>query len=1439
MCSALVLSTATSPRKELTATLEMREVFPYTSISKTIQHYLKHITMNLRVQSLLIFLTLLPALAMEAQGQQAFPTVIPPSPTSQEFQKYLGYPVSYATGVPEISIPLYTIKEGDLTIPISLSYHASGIKVTQPAYPFGYGWSLTPGLRISRTIMGKPDELYLSDVKDIPREEDVATTAYASTEYEMIYKLAKMAPPIDAIDNNLLEDGQRDIFTIHLPSRSTSFVFQRQNGMLSIINIPESPLKITIRGEGYSPLLGFDVVDENGITYVFGGTKRGDDTEKEMIESDDNNRIGWLLQKIVLPGYPAKEISFSYTSVNNSVDLPILYTDKIYTGDWKSFAECKNENKNSDASSVVCRYLGDVIYHCSSSSRVLQSISFPLGKLEFTYVGLSLTSLQVTNSQNRVVRDVDFDIDRGRLTHIRVVGEGDYSLSYNPMRFDNPYNQDYWGYYNNGNNNDNSLVPKMNISGEKIGHADRTPNAAAMQANMLEKITYPTGGHTSFTFEPNVSYDKPVGGLRIKEIRLYDNTTNQTITKSYRYGAGEAGSANVIARMDDSQFIDKIALFAESSSWDGMSLNYAFKMAEVTTGLSQSKLFHYFNTNTAVWYDEVAEYTGEGKTIYFYSYDPDELGVYSRYNDVELFVKSYNSLVAGTPNLSRVKYYKSSGNYYVPVKEIDYNYYRNNDMPEIRGLVVKPRVLVSTYDGSNNIGGPRGNNWWQHFPNPSAADPYTHGGIFPYTYYGYTIKRGINQLFNTVTREYTDQGTFNTSVDYTYDDEYPYNLVEKKETTSSGGTQSERYFYPNHPQVDVRKGMRDTLLAANRTTALVKKELLTNDLLNLSEFTEFRNFGNNVVKPTQQAIQVPGEAKDVRLTYHRYDSYGNPLELSKSADVHTSYLWGYKGSYPVAQVVGDSYNNLVGILSPAELNAIDGGTLDDSALGNVLAKLRAAYKNNPAVQIRTFTYRPLVGLTSETDLNGFTTYYEYDSVQRLWRVLDSDSNVLKQYQYYTTPWFTPPPGYYYYTITPVSGIPEKGSVTGGGTIHKGRKTTITATPEPGYVFDCWMEGGTRVSSSQSYTFIADRDRTLEARFSISDVTCRISYYATYNQQGQRVYAVEAKLDRQMDGISGCSIHIFGQLFVDGREPISIDLSISPGSTTGIQRWTRNESDGEILGVGIDETNPKTCSGTTVHYTVAPGVPPIYNLQLVADPVGRGLLYGGGAIEQNSRTTISAIPSDGYEFEKWTEEGLLASRNSTYEIIVVSDRTLTAHFTPLPYYAISPASSSPEKGSVAGGGAIQKGKSVTVTANPKPGYVFDCWTEGVTRVSGSQSYTFIADRDRTLVASFLNTSVTCRITYYTTYDPMQGQEMYVVKAELDTPLAGSTGCSIYISGQLFVDGREPISIDLSISPGWATGIQQWPRNESNGGIMGINIHEANPKTCNGTNINYLK
>ncbi len=50
-------------------------------------------------------------------------------------------------------------------------------------------------------------------------------------------------------------------------------------------------------------------------------------------------------------------------------------------------------------------------------------------------------------------------------------------------------------------------------------------------------------------------------------------------------------------------------------------------------------------------------------------------------------------------------------------------------------------------------------------------------------------------------------------------------------------------------------------------------------------------------------------------------------------------------------------------------------------------------------QMTTFTYKPLIGMTTQTDVNGLPTFYYYDDFGRLKTIRDNDGNVLETYEY--------------------------------------------------------------------------------------------------------------------------------------------------------------------------------------------------------------------------------------------------------------------------------------------------------------------------------------------------------------------------------------------------------------------------------------------------------
>jgi len=74
----------------------------------------------------------------------------------------------------------------------------------------------------------------------------------------------------------------------------------------------------------------------------------------------------------------------------------------------------------------------------------------------------------------------------------------------------------------------------------------------------------------------------------------------------------------------------------------------------------------------------------------------------------------------------------------------------------------------------------------------------------------------------------------------------------------------------------------------------------------------------------------------------------------------------------------------------------------ETLIKNAGAKLRTDTRLSKAM-VTTYTYKPLVGMTSKTDARGATEFYQYDGMQRLKAVLDQFSDVTRAIDYHYRP----------------------------------------------------------------------------------------------------------------------------------------------------------------------------------------------------------------------------------------------------------------------------------------------------------------------------------------------------------------------------------------------------------------------------------------------------
>jgi len=185
------------------------------------------------------------------------------------------------------------------------------------------------------------------------------------------------------------------------------------------------------------------------------------------------------------------------------------------------------------------------------------------------------------------------------------------------------------------------------------------------------------------------------------------------------------------------------------------------------------------------------------------------------------------------------------------------------------------------------------------------------------------------------------------------------------------------------------KVVPDTLLSLNLVQPLT---LNTTPTQTPSSFSPLRvNASGTLVREGKYEEQ---------LQYEQYDAKGNIRQVRQAGDVATTYLWGYDSAYPIAEIKDATYAEVVAVLGQAvidQLASANPGT--DAQVRQALQVLRTDARLKQA-QVTTYTYQPLVGMSSATDAAGVTTYYEYDELQRLKRVKDQDGNIIKHQVYH-------------------------------------------------------------------------------------------------------------------------------------------------------------------------------------------------------------------------------------------------------------------------------------------------------------------------------------------------------------------------------------------------------------------------------------------------------
>jgi YD repeat-containing protein len=860
-------------------------------------------------QFYLLILNLLIVLFVKSQNSGPYKHLsnyTQPAPNAAALGKYVDFPIGYYTGTPNISIPLYELKDGAAQLPISLNYHGSGIKVSEVASWVGIGWSLQAGGMITRSIQGAADEFgYYGDsgIKKmplLPYPVNGVITDIGAT--DRMYFLSQMGSGS--------VDTEPDLFCFNFNGYQGKFVFD-ENRTPRLLE--EQDLKIAVNFKG-GKFASWIITTPDGVRYYFGENNLQEINtiyNNEVIDNQSTNSSSWLLNKIIYPN-SKDTVTLNYaTESYGYFDLSpetTVYDNRDATYDVRN------------ACSVVSQQPPSTILRTKVSGLRLTNITSKNFKIVFSAINqrqdlisystepypFQLDSIKILNSQNQCLKQFLLsysyftsttatgasslilsviggnisDTKRLKLTSVKELsGDGllskpAYIILYNeqyqlPRRMS--YDQDHWGYSNNfsGNSNDR-FTPRVEhqlCSSHNGIVAFRNPSWPSMQSFSIKSLKDPLGVTTTFDFESHTSSmmypSRMVGGLRIHQITATDSVTGLSNIRTYEYSDGGV-IYNVPKYIIDPK--NEYYNFTPSGATGASYAGYGFESQNYTSCIikqSQSLVPLLDFQGNHIGYPEVKEIfgiRGEGgfKKYSFvadqYSRSTSRLDM-SNFTDIAT-IKGNNDLVTG--------YFGNS--HFNDINPIDLKYvlgysgYNNYPFAPLqvdvrRGKLIKEQMFDSTgnliHSVSNIYKEDYNENYWirgfKLFRSQRTKTNESLGNVTTdndaLTYY--KLHSGISHLTEKTESDYKDGKELTSTTRYGYESKY-HNFPTSDTTVNSlGDTLINKTYYSFDY---ANNATSDNVFGKmkNRNTLLpVSKWQWRNNRLISGSITEYKDFASS------------------------------------------------------------------------------------------------------------------------------------------------------------------------------------------------------------------------------------------------------------------------------------------------------------------------------------------------------------------------------------------------------------------------------------------------------------------------------------------------------------------------------------------------------------------------------------------------------------------
>lgn len=573
---------------------------------------------------------------------------------------------------------------------------------------------------------------------------------------------------------------------------------------------------------------------------------------------------------------------------------------------------------------------------------------------------------------------------------------------------------DHWGFYNN-----NLYSGQWNENALEAGYYNsRNSSSTHLLAETLNKITFPTGGYTKFIFEPH-NFSKVVnytnndisvinansnneigGGLRIKKIESYPEPWNQSnyISKEYFYVTDYIAGTNI------------------SSGVLGVRPNYfeeyTFVNGDHFFKLVANPILSFNSTKGSdVNYTKVVEKNQNGGFTE-YTFSNHNNGYLDNYpNNAMIKLSNYtNSPVWLWPNL-------------VPVLTV-------NSLESERGKVLNKRVY-------NNINQLIEKDSFFYNSNPSRFTTNPIRSLdFTETLYGpFILDLGIYKVFTydyiftkmSAYSIYTYQtylekienykydisvtpNTFVKSVkEYVYSNATGFHQLKEEKQNSSLNTDSEKFIKKYYYSKDTEMSGEPFISDLNNSN-MIGIPLRTDTYRGTEKLGEEKTqyakdaYTSNLLLPKYIWAKKGTDVNAVlekKITFDLYDDKGNLKQYTTELGQPVSIVWGYNKTLPIAKVDGLAYSSL-----PAtkldEAISLSNATGTNCVEANLLTKLdelraETALDNS---FITTYTYKPLIGLSTVKDPKGDKLTYTYDFFNRLEFVKDLSGKIVNQYEYH-------------------------------------------------------------------------------------------------------------------------------------------------------------------------------------------------------------------------------------------------------------------------------------------------------------------------------------------------------------------------------------------------------------------------------------------------------